>query len=254
MSHVKVIKLLLSMFLVLALAGFTSPARADDETARLHFQAGASEFAAGRFESALASFTAAFELSERPQLLYNIALCHEELRHFGEAAAHLRRFLDEVESVAQRAAIERRVELLEAAAAKQESAEDEEPAPLEDDEHEFEALPEPGRSSAPSAAWASFGVSGAGLLIGIVLGSVGLARKNALEARCGATSSCDPDEVKRMERLGIAADVSLGIAIAATAAGTALFFALRDREGDHTVSAAPWAAPRSAGLSISRRF
>ena len=76
-------------------------ARADDETARLHFQAGAKEFEAGRYEAALASFSAAYELSGRPELLYNIALCHEELGRYGEAADHLRRYLDEVENGAR---------------------------------------------------------------------------------------------------------------------------------------------------------
>src|SRR5690606_35784292 len=92
-------------------------ARADDETARLHFQAGAKEFEAGRYEAALASFSAAYELSGRPELLYNIALCHEELGRYGEAAVHLRRYLDEVENVPQRTALERRIEILRKAAA-----------------------------------------------------------------------------------------------------------------------------------------
>jgi tetratricopeptide (TPR) repeat protein len=242
--------LLFALVATWAVAGFAS---ADDDSARLHFQAGAKDFSAGRFESALHSFTAAYELSARPQLLYNIALCEEELRRFGDAALHLRRFLEEVDDVPHRAALERRIELLETAAAKQ--AEEEADAPeLVDEEALREPPPEDRRAAVPPAAWASFGVGGAALVTGIALGTTGLTKKNGLESGCGATSSCDRDEVERMERLGIVADVSFALAIAAAATGTALIFVLREREDDPAVAVSPWVTTGSAGVSIRGRF
>ncbi|NLY93124.1 MAG: tetratricopeptide repeat protein [Myxococcales bacterium] len=228
-------------------------ARADDETARLHFQAGAKEFEAGRYEAALASFSAAYELSGRPELLYNIALCHEELGRYGEAADHLRRYLDEVENVPQRTALERRIEILrKAAAAQAQQASQAEPPPPDAHDELSEAAPSSPKLPAP--AWAAFGVGGASLVTGVVLASVGLKKKNELESTCGPTSSCDRDDVRRMERMGIFADVAFGVTIAAAAAGTVLLFVLRDDEEDRSVSITPWATRDGAGLSFGARF
>ncbi|MFK7998660.1 MAG: hypothetical protein AB8H86_03645, partial [Polyangiales bacterium] len=51
-----------------------------DVEAQARFTAGEIAFSAGRFEDALSDFQRAYELSERPQLLYNIGLTAYRLR------------------------------------------------------------------------------------------------------------------------------------------------------------------------------
>ncbi len=64
----------------------------DDETSRIHFEAGRAHFDAGRYEDALEEFMRAYEVSERPELLYNVGLAHERLGNYAEAADALERF------------------------------------------------------------------------------------------------------------------------------------------------------------------
>ena len=64
-----------------------------DEEARVHFEAGRVAFSRGRYESALASFQEAYELSQRPALLYNIGTTFDRLRRDQEAIEAVERFL-----------------------------------------------------------------------------------------------------------------------------------------------------------------
>src|SRR5690242_10205557 len=70
------------------------PVAEDDERARVHFQAGSSHFDTGNYEAALQEFEAAYALSHRPALLYNIYLSHERLGNLEEAAGALRSYLE----------------------------------------------------------------------------------------------------------------------------------------------------------------
>ncbi|MCC7536955.1 MAG: tetratricopeptide repeat protein, partial [Deltaproteobacteria bacterium] len=70
-----------------------------DEEARARFEAGRAHYDAGRFREALTEFRAAYELSPRPLLLYNIYLASLDLGEIHDAADALRRYLatDEVD-------------------------------------------------------------------------------------------------------------------------------------------------------------
>ncbi|MCC7542801.1 MAG: tetratricopeptide repeat protein [Deltaproteobacteria bacterium] len=78
----------------------SSPARAQeepsaDERARARFESGRAHYDAGRVPEALADFEAAFELSRRPALLYNVYLCRLDLGDVEQAVDALRRYLAE---------------------------------------------------------------------------------------------------------------------------------------------------------------
>ena len=108
----------------------SAPAKAQhrDEAARqLHEQATA-HYEAGEYALALRKWQRAYEASERPKLLYNIANAHQGLLEYREAAAALRRFLDEAPDIEQRSFYQRRLEWLERAA-RQQSAGEAVPAP-----------------------------------------------------------------------------------------------------------------------------
>lgn len=93
-----------------------------DEEARLLFQAGESALTNGRYDDALQNFERSHELSGRPELLFNIGVAHDRLRHDEQALAHYRRFLEESPDAPNRADAESRIAALERALAEREAA------------------------------------------------------------------------------------------------------------------------------------
>jgi len=93
-----------------------APAEAQDGShdaeARNLFEAGRLAMSDGRFEDALDYFQRAYELSERPALLYNVATVAERLGEDQVALDALERYLVEEPDIGDRRAVERRVELL----------------------------------------------------------------------------------------------------------------------------------------------
>jgi tetratricopeptide (TPR) repeat protein len=97
-------------------------ARAEAEAeARMHFEDARLAFSEGRNEVALQEFQRAYELSGRPELLYNIALVHDRLRHDREALASFQQFLAEVPGTEYRTSVESRIRVLEEEIAREEA-------------------------------------------------------------------------------------------------------------------------------------
>ena len=71
------------------------PAAGEAKEADRHFKSGVALFKEGKYSEALAEFERAYEISPHPLVLYNIAGCHRELSHYGEAVKFYERFLDE---------------------------------------------------------------------------------------------------------------------------------------------------------------
>ncbi|MDH5493477.1 MAG: tetratricopeptide repeat protein [Myxococcales bacterium] len=116
-----------------------------EQEARDRFRLGNSLYEQGRFVEAAGEFQRAYELSERPALLYNIYLCHRDAGNTQEAADALRQYLRDADQVEGRPLLERRLEALDRQLA--ERAEPAEPA-LGSGEPE----PEPEPAAAPPAA------------------------------------------------------------------------------------------------------
>ena len=91
-------------------------ASADDEAKAL-FSAGRFAFEDGRFEDALKNFEKAYDLSKRPQLLYNIGTTADRLRLNAKALDAFKRYLAEVESPSNEREVQGRINALEKAVA-----------------------------------------------------------------------------------------------------------------------------------------
>jgi tetratricopeptide (TPR) repeat protein len=89
----------------------------DDKEARDLFRIGKEAFEEGRFERALKYFKEAYELSRRPALLSNIGTTLDRLRRDREAVDVYKQYLVEVPGAGNRALIESRIQLIEAALA-----------------------------------------------------------------------------------------------------------------------------------------
>lgn len=113
--------------LALAFAGvcvFPTPSSAQDATAasdeeaRRLFEAGDLAFRDGRYETALTRFHESYDLSHRPALLYNIAVCLDRLRRDAEAIEAYDTYLAALPDAANRDEVEGRLRAMREAAAR----------------------------------------------------------------------------------------------------------------------------------------
>ncbi len=91
---------LLALASLILIASMTEPALADpkrddaEKRAQKLFQVGDDHYAAGRYEEAVVHFQQAYELSQQPALLFNMANAYERMGEYEKAAEHLRRYLE----------------------------------------------------------------------------------------------------------------------------------------------------------------
>lgn len=232
-----------SMLLVLALVSFAASARAQvdgatdddlDARAQVHFHAGRDYYERGDYESALRELTLAYDMSQRPELLYNLGSCHERMGHWAEAVELYDRYLAAVPDAEHRAVIAERTERLrERAAAESAETAVAEPAGESDaigatDAEAAAVAPIDSASSAGPhpVAFVVLGAGALGLATFGVLGGLALAEDGALAAECG--TSCSPARASTLESLALGADISLGVGAALAVVGVVLLFTTTD--------------------------
>ena len=195
----------------------------------------------GRHAEALAELSRAYELTHDPALQLDIAEAEEQLGRFPQAAYALERYLATAalaEDDPSRARVERRIAALRARSL-QTSA----PLAEPDAPQRSPAFP----LLAPSLV--SFGLGLAALVSWGVLGSLALAEDGALASGCGATRSCTLDDIRPMEDLSLAADLSLIAGVAAVTAG--VLYLVLPLAMDRPASERAWLAPWTDGHAIA---
>jgi tetratricopeptide (TPR) repeat protein len=248
------------------------PREEDDRRARELFLRGEDHYAAGRYEKAAGLYEEAYELSRRPELLFNIANCFERLGDYDKAAAYLRRYLRsprarDVVSVRERI---KRLEL----------AHEERQREIErrlDEERKRRDATEGGRlsdrepegggggqrdSSAPKAAYILLAGGGAGLVGAVIFGVAAVGAGRDADNLCGEGGLCPTtaeSALEREKRFALLADVSAGVGLVAAGAGAYLLFReARDRDrsaarGDDA-RVVPIAVPGGAGIGVAGQF
>lgn len=83
-----------------------------DAEARGLFEAGRAAFDQGRYPDALGYFDRAYQLSRRPQLLYNLGQVHDRLRHDEDALQAFQQYLKQVPGAENRTEVEHRIQAL----------------------------------------------------------------------------------------------------------------------------------------------
>lgn len=144
-----------------------------DSAARELFFAGRAAFEAGRYTDALVSFERAYELSDRPELLFNIAHTLDRLRRDDDAIRAFESYLATTPPDGQRAQVEARLEILreQRAAASQsdsETAHDDTSHPHIVDGSAAAEAPTP--NEAPRRRSRILGVLAAVVVVGVVTG------------------------------------------------------------------------------------
>jgi len=147
----------------------------EDSEARALFEAGRVAFDEGRFENALEYFQRSYELSRRPQLLYNIGSAADRLRRDREALEAFEAFLEAVPSSPNRAHVEGRIRVLR-------QAQDQDgDAPAEATTTSPSTSSDGDGGGADPAPWIVLGISAAVLVTGVVLLGVSAADIAAVE-------------------------------------------------------------------------
>jgi tetratricopeptide (TPR) repeat protein len=207
-----------------------SPERAAaDVRARELFQKGDAAYAEGRYEEAHQFFLEAYDLSGRPQLLYNVSNALERLGRYAEAIEALEKYLAsgkarDPEIVQKRLAnLKKRVE---------EQKKAEERAREEEKKHPPEEKPEPPQPAkveqptptpppppeskpTPVAPILLLGASGAALATAGVFGVLTLSARGDVDAGCKegpAGRLCDREAVPALDRdktFGLVTDIAL---------------------------------------------
>ncbi len=236
---------------LLLLATTGAAAQGADNRARLHFESGTAYYDAGDYEDALREFQNAYELSERPGLLYNLYLCHERLANLPEAIAALERYLAEGDPGERREVLETRLGNLRERQARVESGAVTEAEAEAETEAEAEAQAESvdagtgthtgdeprGGSSIPTPAIVSLGITGAGALTWAIFGILAASEDGSLSGGCAAAGTCTEDDVSSLRTFNVVADIGFAVTIAGAAA-TALLWLLLDSDGGEETRAA----------------
>lgn len=248
----------------------TPSSAAADVEAQALFQAGSAAFAEGRYEEALERFQRAHELSPRPELLYNIAVCADRLRQDARALDAFRRYLAAAPESDRRREIEVRIRILEAELAERargmsESGSSEpqvgapesprpQGGPTEPTSVERSSPSSPSRGDAAGRALAIVGgtVAGLGLVTALVVGPLALSTDASLTSSC--SPACPPERVGELQSLAVATDVSLGIALVGAAVlGIGLALDLGGGSGSEQRDIEVVWAPRGDGGGLAVR-
>lgn len=241
--------------------------------ARVHFETGTRAFEEGDYSLAILEFEAAYEITQHPDLLFNVYSAAERAGRLEQAELALARYLQVARlRRRQRRGLERRLERLQLRI--EEARAQAPPAPAAPEPLPTEPLPPvehaPGEPSTDSSAAPPPPASGAALhpagvvsmvVAGALLASFALfatlseLEDQALAGSCGRDvgASCEPDRVRNLEAFNVVADVSLVAGIGAALMGAVLWLVLPAEEGS-TVAFAPWATPNGAGGGVVGRW
>ena len=140
-----------------------------DAAARRFFESGREAYDAGDYQLALSHFRQSYDLSERPELLYNIGMAADRLRRDAEALEAFRGFVQALPSASHRGEVEARIRLLEDQVARQAELE----SIASQRAGEAEAEPEDSGSQSPVSSGPSTGALAGSIGLGVIgLGGV----------------------------------------------------------------------------------
>lgn len=243
----------------------------DDARARHLYRSGEVLYSEGRYGEAVVAWKSAYDLSDRPLLLFNIANAEERMGLWEDALITLNRYrafapLDEREVLGKRiASLERNIA---------ERKRSKEPEPVAEPARLVQPRPAPQveprrprpapvraqvRPRAPSAGigrapLAFFAVSGVSTLTGSIFAyRAGTARLAAAEACVGSETTFCPTSaysVLQQDRVSsIVADVGFSVGLTAAIAGTVMAVSRKKRAKHTTMSLVPAVGGASLGLS-----
>ena len=198
-----------------------------DELARRHFESGASYLEQSDYESALREFKKSYELSERPEILLNLALVHERTGDWEHAISAINKFIAAAPESERIGTLKLRRDNLQKRLDEQRAAEAmTAPAPAETEEKTSPEPPPPPAAAAdePDRPWAYVSVSLGGVAArgSLITGLVAASEYSSAEGACSPT--CTDDEVSTGTRMATTSTVLTVVAVAGGALGAYFWF------------------------------
>jgi tetratricopeptide (TPR) repeat protein len=265
-GHVASVALLVALSWLTAIQP-VSAQEAEGDVGRNQFLSGRSYYDLGEYENALREFERAQQLSGRPELYYNIYLCHQQLGNLEKAVEYLDKYLTEVPNVENGDTLRIRLENLRRRLAEQPAGETGATEPVAGGETGAPIAPPPpvdeGDAAAaeptepasgggiPTPALISFAAAGAGVIAMALFGVLALSEQSSLEDGCGASMTCSSDDVSSLDTLALLSDIGLGVAVVGAALGVT--FILTD-DGGGSTSATTADTVRLSPFGVSGRF
>lgn len=223
-----------------------------DARAQVHFHAGHDYYERGDYENALEELTLAYDMSHRPELLYDLGSCHERMGHWRQAADLYDEYLAAVPDSEHAAVVRERAMRLRAREETDAPTEPTTPIAPSTPAPIAPAIPDAQATSPHPAAFAVLGAGAVGLAVFGVLGGLALAEDGALASECG--TACAPSRVSTLESFTIGADVSLGIGAALAITGLVLVFTTTDGGGSDSEGAGARLGVGPTGVTLSGQF
>jgi tetratricopeptide (TPR) repeat protein len=226
------LQLMLFLSLVVPPGAALAQDAAKEELAKRHYNLGEQLYRTSDYAGALVEFKKSHQLSGRPELLFNIARCHEVLAQLEEAVAAYERYLKErpdapnADLVTSRlATLRKRLEVKrreDSEAEKKRRAEKEQRRRAGAERHEDRRQQPAERPSRwkRTAGWVTLGVGAAALCTGVIFGV--MARGKAAEFEDGVAEGklyYELDEIdsqgKRFNNVALATLIVGGVGVAA---------------------------------------
>ncbi len=232
-----------------------------DELARRHFESGAAYFAEAEYEDALKAFIKAYELSNRPQILLNIAVVQERLGNLQGAVDSLDEYLTknpedpEVETIRlRRENLQRRLD----EQLKQEPAPAPSPAVPAPEPPRSEpaspATPPPAPPPEPNRVPAYVSLS-VGALAGVGAALTGIGANSeyrSLEDEC--SGHCSSEQTNTGKTLALTSTILTGVSVLGLGAGIVLWVTADPAEDERATSAKLDVNVGSSGAFASARW
>ncbi|MBN2716638.1 MAG: hypothetical protein JXX14_12345 [Deltaproteobacteria bacterium] len=264
---------------VLGLLVATSAFADDTAAARGYYQQGVDAFKADDFETALANFTEAYNLSGKPGILFNLALCQEKMGQGDRAIAYYELYLEEMPDAPDAEAVRLRIEELQnpegtvpepgptAPAGEKEPEETSETASANttnegtsssDAPLRVEVEPDPNGRKYNIAQGLFIGGGTLFLVTGGLTTVAAFRKYNSLETVCAP--DCSDSQVKSVKRLAVAADIQMGLAIGALATGIIWKLVYRKKrarleaQSGQAVTVGPALGHGVGGIAVTGRF
>jgi tetratricopeptide (TPR) repeat protein len=256
------------------------PAGADEtQSAKASYDAGVAAYNQQQYDVALEHFTEAYNLSEKPAILYNIAICEEKLGNAEHAIAYFELYLEEMPHAEDAELVQKKVAYLKNPEEVPDPTEEIAEAPTEPDTTAANVITDtslklstdtsagPLRVEAPPDPNAHRYNVMQGLLIGggtIFLVTGTLTAVTAYKKNDNLKSVCAPQcsdaDVKTVKSLAVATDIQLGLGIAALTSGIVWKLVYRKRTRERAsqslsaLSIGPYVNSSGNGLAVTGRF
>lgn len=232
----------------------------EDARARELFLEGEAHYAAGRYELAAERYLEAYQLSQRPELLFNVGNAYERLGDYEKAARYLGEYVDNPRA-RDVVSVRERIRRLEAAAADQKRRAQQEQQPVPQPGSAVTASPAPGaeRGRTRSTWWlVGSGVTAAGAIgMGLLAINAGSnAERDCADVGRPVCRETASSALAQETAFAIGADVFAVATVVTAGVGIYLLFQDDGQEARPAVATrlVPTLGPEGLGVSLSGRF